>query len=280
MNHLKRAAFLTILASGIAQAHHGQDFLLNYDPGIPGVNRVVGMTAFEWTKQSDGVNEISAEPGFLWGITPTIAIGTTVRIADEGTGSWGYSGVNPMIQFMLPRNGRRWSVGVFAGYLFADSANQPEHSHGEEHIHDPNPGGIDLGPDAPPPEPLVHLHEGGASHSHTGIHRHGEDHFQLRLLFETPLWEDSKFVCNLIGVTPGGGDYAFGYSVGVRQEITHEWSVGLEAIGDFNTNGEHEALAGVYWTPIHECTVRFGAGKGIGSASKDFSLHTGFTWRF
>ena len=276
---MKPFAFILLATTSSALAHHGQDFLINYDPDIPSPNRIVGFSAFEWTRQSDGTNEISTEPGFLWGVAPGVAFGTTVRIADEGTGSWGYSGVNPMIQIMLPKNGRRWSLGLFAGYLFVDSSNQPLHSHGQEHIHDPNPGGIDNGPDAPPPGPIVHLHEDGG-HSHTGIHRHGEDHFQFRILFETPLWKDSKFVTNLISVAPGGGDYAFGYSLGLRQQFTHEWAAGVEAIGDFNTGGEHEALVGVYWTPVHECTVRLGFGKGIGSASKDFSIHSGVTWRF
>lgn len=274
---MKRFVIAFLITAPIAAAHHGQDFLLNYDPDIPGKNRVVGFTAFEWTKQSDGLNEYSSEPGFLWGVAPGIAVGTTVRIADEGTGNWGYSGINPMIQIMLPREGRRWSMGLYAGYLFADSANQLTHSH-EDHIHDPNPGGIDNGPDAPPPGPTVHVHDEG--HSHTGVHRHGEDHFQFRFLFETPLWEDSKFVANLIGVAPGSGDYAFGYSLGLRQQFTHEWAAGLEAIGDFNTGGEHEALVGAYWTPVHECTLRLGFGKGIGSGSKDFSIHSGITWRF
>jgi len=276
---MKRISVLLAVTASTAFAHHGQDFMLNYDPDIPGRNRVVGFSGFEWTKQSDGLNEISVEPGFLLGVNSWLAVGTTVRIADEGTGSWGYSGVNPMIQIMLPTGGRHWELGVFAGYLFADSSNQAEHSH-EEHIHDPNPGGIDLGPDAPPPGPVVHIHEDGHGHSHTGIHRHGEDHFQLRILFATPLWKDSKFVANVIGITPGAGDYAFGYSVGLRQQFTHEWAAGIEAIGDFKTGGEHEAMVGAYWTPDHHCTLRLGFGKGIGQASKDFSIHGGITWRF
>lgn len=277
---MKRSLLLLFSSVAPALAHHGQDFLLNYDPDIPGKNRVVGYSAFEWTRESDGSDEISTEPGFLWGINSWIAAGTTVRIADDGAG-WGYSGINPMIQIMLPQQGRRWQAGVFAGYLFADSANQPEHSHGEEHIHDPNPGGIDNGPDAPPPGPIVHIHEDGEhGHSHTGIHRHGEDHFQLRLLLQAPLWTDSRFVANLIGVTSRGGDYAFGYSVGLRQQFTEEWAIGVEGIGDFNTNGSHEALLGAYWTPIHECTIRLGGGMGIGTGSKDFSIHSGITWRF
>lgn len=276
----QRLCLLFIAATASATAHHGQDFLLNHDPEIPGKNRVVASSSFEWTRQSDGTDEISAEPGFLWGIAPGIALGTTVRIADEGTGSWGYSGINPMLQLMLPKDGRRWSLGLSAGYLFADSSNQPAHSHGEEHLHDPNPGGVDPGPDAPPPGPTVHIHDEAGGHSHTGIHRHGEDHFQMRILFETPLWQESKLVANLIGVTSRGGDYAFGYSCGLRQQFTEEWAAGVEAIGDFNTGGEHEALLGVYWTPIHECTLRLGAGKGIGPGSKDFSLHSGITWRF
>ncbi len=270
-----KAAFFLLLSSCSIFAHHGQDFLINYDPGIPAVKRAVAFSAFEWSK-TGGTDEISIEPGFLYGIAPGLAVGTTVRIADEGSGSWGYSGINPMIQYTLPVRSDRWSFGIYAGYLFADGE---AHSHGEVHIHDPNPGGIDLGPDAPSPGPVVHIHEEGG-HSHTGIHRHGEDHFQFRFLVEASLWEDSRLIGNLIGIAGGGGDYAFGYSLGLRRQFSHEWAGGLEAIGDFNTNGDHQVLAGVYWTPIHECTVRLGMGTGIGAGAKDFSLHGGITWRF
>jgi len=276
---MKQIYIPLVLMPSLALAHHGQDFLLNYDSDVPAMKSAVAFSSFEWTKDG-GTNELSFEPGFLLGVAPGFALGTTVRIADEGSGSWGYSGVNPMIQYQIPTGNDRWSFGIFAGYLFAEGETH-QHSEGTVHIHDPNPAGIDLGPDAPPPGPTIHIHEDVESdHTHTGIHRHGEDHFQFRLLFQTQLWDDSKLVGNLIGVAPGDGDYSFGYAIGLRQQLTHEWAVGVEAIGDFNTHGDHEALAGVYWTPIHTCTLRLGAGTGIGSDAKDFSLHSGITWRF
>jgi hypothetical protein len=277
---MKRIIVLLLGTTHFVLAHHGQDFLLNYDTDVPEIKRAVAFSAFEWSREGD-TDEISFEPGFLVGVVPGFALGTTVRVADEGSGSWDYSGVNPMIQYQFPTRGDRWSFGIFAGYLFADGETH-HHSETTVHIHDPNPGGIDLGPDAPPAGPVTHIHEESESdeHSHTGIHRHDEDHFQLRLLFQARLWKDSKWVGNLICVTPGGGDYAFGYSTGLRQQLSHEWAVGVESIGDFNTQGDHEVLAGVYWTPVHSCTVRLGAGTGIGSESKDFAIHSGITWRF
>jgi len=272
---MKRSLLILISSANLAMAHHGLDFFLNYDPEVPPEKRAVAFSAFEWSKDG-GTDEISVEPGFLFGIAPGLAVGTTVRIADEGSGSWGYSGMNPMLQYILPVESDRWQFGIFAGYLFADGEI---HDHGSVHIHDPNPGGIDLGPDAPPPGPSEHIHTGGG-HAHTGIHRHGEDHFQLRLLFQTTPWKNCKLVGNLISVAPGGGDYAFGYSIGLRQQLTHEWAVGLETIGDFNTQGDHEVLAGVYWTPVHSCSIRLGVGSGFGPDSKDVSLHSGITWRF
>ena len=275
---MKTLIALLAISPAVALAHHGQDFLLNYDPEVPEVRHAVAFSAFEWSKQG-GDDELSVEPGFMAGIAPGLAIGSTVRFADDGE-DWAYSGVNPMIQYLLPIDSERWSFGVYAGYLFAEES---DHAHGGTvHIHNPNPGGIDQGPDAPSGGgTTTHIHGGsGHGHTHSGIHRHGEDHFQLRLLAEARPWKDGRVIGNLIGIAAGGGDYAFGYSLGVRQQLTRAWAVGLEAIGDFNTHGEHEVVAGVYWTPVHACTLRLGAGTGIGAKGKDFALHTGVTVRF
>lgn len=273
---MKTLSVTLAFVPSIVFAHHGQDFLLNYDPGVPEARQAVAFSAFEWSKEGSE-DELSFEPGFLTGIAPGLAFGSTVRFADDGEG-WGYSGVNPMLQYLLPIESKRWRMGVYAGYLFAEESG---HSHGAGHVHNTNPGGIDQGPDAPPGGgSSVHVHGAGEGHSHSGIHRHGEDHFQLRLMMETRLGERSRLVGNLIGIAADGGDYAFGYSLGWRQDITHEWAAGLEAIGNFNVHGEHEVVAGIYWTPVHACTIRLGAGTGIGSRGTDFSLHSGVTWRF
>lgn len=273
-----RTILALLLASPtLALAHHGQDFLLNYDPEVPAMKHATAFGAFEWSKTGD-TDEVSVEPGFLAGIAPGLALGSTIRYADDGEG-WGYSGVNPMLQYLLPIDSERFFFGVYAGYLFAEGGGHPHG--GTVHVHNPNPGGVDQGPDAPPGGGTSHhVHGAGEEHTHNGIHRHGEDHFQLRLLFQANVTDDIRVIANLIGVAPGSGEYDFGYSLGVRRQFTHRWAAGLEAIGDFNTHGEHEVVAGLYWTPVHACTVRLGVGTGIGSEGKDFSLHSGLTWRF
>lgn len=282
---MKCTALFLLFSAASALAHHGQDFLVNYDPKIPAPWSASVFSAFEWSRE-EADEETSFEPGFLIGVAPNISLGTTLRIENDADDDWRYAGVNPMVQIRLPLDKSPVSIGFFAGYLFADPAPEHSHTHDTLHIHEPDPGGVDPGPDGPPPgSGTVHYHDDGGhshSHAHTGIHRHGEDHFQFRVLLETQLWKDSRLVGNLIGIAAGGGDYAFGYSIGLRQQISHDWAVGLEGIGDFETGGEHEALAGVYWSPVHTCTIRLGAGAGIGSGSGsgDFSLHSGVTWRF
>jgi len=80
----------------------------------------------------------------------------------------------------------------------------------------------------------------------------------------------------------GGGrdDTDFGYAVAIRQDLSHKLAAGVEVIGDLDTHGIHEAIAGLFYSPIHEVSLRLGAGTGFGPGSADFSLHGGLTWRF
>jgi hypothetical protein len=57
-------------------------------------------------------------------------------------------------------------------------------------------------------------------------------------------------------------------------------AVGLEAIGDLDAHASHEAIAGIFYSPLHDVTARFGLGTGFGPGSVDLSLHGGLTWRF
>ena len=275
-----RLLILLLLLPSAARAHHGQDFLVTLDAGVPRPGHFTAFASFEWSKSGD-TDELSLEPGFMAGLLPGLALGTSFRLADEGPGGWDYTAVDPQLQWTLPTGDLPVSFAFSAGYAFADGSAAHGHA-GAVHQHVDDGGGIDPGPDGPPPGAdtggHVHLHDHG--HSHGGIHRHGEDHFHFRFIADTNLGESTRLVLNLIGVAPGSGEVDFGYSFGIRQRLSHDWAVGLENIGDFNRHGENELIAGLYWTPVHDCTVRLGLGAGIGAASTDFSVRSGITWRF
>jgi hypothetical protein len=57
-------------------------------------------------------------------------------------------------------------------------------------------------------------------------------------------------------------------------------AVGLEAIGDLDAHASHEAIAGIFYSPRHDVTLRLGVGTGFGPGATDISLHGGVTWRF
>jgi len=271
-----------LILTAVARAHHGQDFLVTLDANVPEPWHASTFTSFEWSKRGD-TDELSLEPGFMAGVLPGLALGTTVRLADEGSGGWDYSSVDPQIQWTLPSGDLPVSFAIRAGYVFAEASAEHEHGSSTAPHQHPGSGGVDPGPDGPGPGDggeHVHGHEHAESHSHGGIHRHGEDHFHLRFIADTTIAKDTRLVVNLIGVAPGSGEVDFGYAIGIRRQITHAWAAGLENIGDFNRHGENEVIAGVYWTPVHACTVRLGVGSGIGPASSDFSVRSGITWRF
>ena len=119
-----------------------------------------------------------------------------------------------------------------------------------------------------------------ADHAHTGIHRHGENGFQARLIVETDLTASDKLLFNLIHLTPESGKPAWGYAAGLRHSFNHEWAVGVEAIGDFGDANEHEMVLGGYFSPNHHATFKLGVGFGLTDVSPDFSLRTGFVIRF
>ncbi|MFZ4763867.1 MAG: hypothetical protein ACOYMN_02845 [Roseimicrobium sp.] len=116
-------------------------------------------------------------------------------------------------------------------------------------------------------------------HEHKGIHNHVANLWSGRLVIEADLGK-TKAILNLIGISPEGLAPAWGYAAGVRHQLTHEFGLGVEAIGDFVKDGMHEVTLGCYVNPNHTLTLKLGAGFGLTQASADFSLKTGVVWRF
>jgi hypothetical protein len=119
--------------------------------------------------------------------------------------------------------------------------------------------------------------EGG--HSHGGIHNHDANQWVGRLIVEADLGA-TKLLLNLIGNWPEGDSANFGYAVGVRHAFTHRYAAGVEAIGDFEDEGQHEILLGGYVSPNHSVTMKLGVGFGLTEASPDVTVRTGVVWRF
>lgn len=284
MNHRPIITIFCALAalSLSAQAHHGRDFLVVEDYTLPAPWSGNLFTNFDWERRS-GDDEFALEGGFFLGVAPRVGVETTVGFLDEGDG-WEYGSVDPalFVQLTPPTSSFPIRVSVSAGYQFGglddddsgldadeeaghghDDDDHGDHDHElEEHDHDSD------------------AEEDGHDHEHLGIHRHGENYFHSRLILETDFTPSLKGAFNLIAVVPDSGGAAWGYSAGLRYSFNHAVAAGLEAIGDFQSHGEHELILGTYFSPVHSVSLKLGAGFGLTEESPDFALHTGLIWRF
>lgn len=282
-SRLLRWAFVIsffFIFSSVTFAHHGRDFILVQDSAIPSPFKGVAIAGYEWQRDGD-TDSFSTEPGFFVGLAPALAFGLSAGFSDE-SGDWNYTGITPQLVLSLlrPTGPTNFRAGLWAGYEFAEEQDD-SHSHGVG-AHSHNPGS---GPDAGGPVP-PHSHGGTGhdhgSHSHGGIHRHGESGFYSRLILETDITEDTRAVVNIVSFVSGnGGGPGFGYAVGVRHEFNHDLSMGVETIGDFRSYGSsHEVLLTTMIGLPKHLSLRLGVGGGITKSSPDFTLHTSFLWRF
>ena len=251
-----------------AQAHHGRDFLVVQDYSLPSPLAGNIVTNFSW-ENGDSDDEFRLEPGFIVGLAPRLALETSVSFQDEGSG-WDYSSVDPALHIQLtdPASDFPIKIGLSAGYQFGNvAAEEHHHEHAEDGHHE---GGEHESADE----------ADGAGHEHGGIHRHGEDLFHARLVLETDFTERLKGVVNIVGVVPDKGSAAWGYAAGLRYAFNHEIGIGAEAIGDFGDGNEEEIVAAAYLTPVHQVSVKLGAGFGLTEETPDFSLHAGLVFRW
>lgn len=272
-------AILTFTAwagmAACALAHHGQDFLLLEDHHLPAPGQGHLMTNFEWEKYPNA-DEFGLSPGILFGILPQVALGVDVHFRDESDG-WNYTNVMPSAHFQItpPDLDFPIKVGLSIGYQFADGAagdeEEPRNDHAEDdHEHGDHNAGDDH----------EHQAEEGHSHSHSGsIHNHDNDLLASRLIIESD-FGNTKILFNLLSLVEDGGDAAWGYAAGVRQKVCDQLALGVEAMGDFESDGWHELVGGIYYEPVHSLTLKLGAGFGLTEESPDFILHSGLVWRF
>ncbi len=271
---LSACLFFTWL--GPAQGHHGRDFILVQDSAIPSRFGGVALAGLEFSREGSA-NEFSTEPGFFIGLAPALAFGLNVGFSDEGEG-WRYKGITPqwVLSLPVPPGSFNFRAGLWTAYEFAQGGGHA-HGHGSVHVHDPG-----TGPDAPPP--ILHDHgSGGHSHgAHGGIHRHGESGWHSRLILEADVASRTRLVLNLVSFVSGEGNGpGWGYAAGLRHEVNHDFSVGVEATGDFEERNSAQQILLTSMVGLPSGFVlRIGLGAGLTPSAPDFTLHTGLLWRF
>lgn len=256
------ALALACFTSTPAHAHHGLDFLTVQSYEIPSPLSAYLFTDFEW-ERTDGDDAFGLEPGVLFGLFPRTALEIQTRFGQEAGGDWRYQSVTPslLLQLTDPESKCPFRVAISAGYEFADELDAPDgHHHHEEAGH--------------------HEHEHDeAEDEHGGGHHHGADGFEGRVIleYETGSWLIST---NFTADTDEESDAVFGYAAGVRYNVCEGFAAGVEAQGDFESEGAHELIAGLYFEPAHSAVIKIGAGFGLTEHSPDFALRTGLVWRF
>jgi len=121
--HHLLAAPVIALTTSLAQAHHGQEFLVVQDAAVPTLWSGTVFGSAEWSRDGSD-DELSQEPGFLLGIAPRVALGTTMGFSGTEN-DWAYESVSPFLQVQLTPPESRFRVAVVAGYHFADGSSAP-----------------------------------------------------------------------------------------------------------------------------------------------------------
>ena len=292
---MKHFLIITLLLVQSASAHHGQDFFVNLDARVPTLGSFTTFASASYVRDDFGGEETSLEPGFLVGTGLGTSIGLTAEWSNSDESPFKYSAITPLFQWSIAIPDSNFRLGFAASYNISDSsslASSATTAAGHTHAAATsisvtpssslsfNPDAPAFNPDAPPSGGTGHDHGTHNHSSHSGIHRHGEDFLASRLIVEWQANESTRAVANLIVVSGGWSDIDFGYSLGLRHDFNHHWAAGIEAIGDLNSNGEHEVVAGAWLNPRHDLNFRLGLGTGIGGNSPELAVYSGLTWRF
>ena len=249
-------------------AHHGSEFITLHDYDIGHAGDGNAQFNFEWESEDDH-DELSVEPSIFYSPISRLGIGAALRFEDDDESDWEYSSVTPFAQVQLTDPHSDWwlDIGLSFGYQFADgqaeAESDDEHGHGEEE-HGHGHG---------------HGEEEESGHGHSGIHNHDVDQWLARLILETEIGK-TKVTGNVISTYPEGDDANWGYGIGVRHPVGERLALGVEAIGDFESDGEHEVVGSVHYSLSARATARIGVGFGLTDESPDFSLQTGLVWKF
>jgi hypothetical protein len=224
----------------IAHAHHGQSFIVVEDTQCACCENFVFLSNFEWEKGAEG-SESGLSPMVLFGLTKRLSFSVEADFRDEVESDWAYSSVTPSLHVLLTPPDCSFPIRL----------------------------GLSAGYQFGTGEDF----EDGPS-----IHAHGVDAFVGRFIMEGNLTDDLTAVVNILNVA--GPGTAWGYAAGLRQKLCAQVSVGIEAIGDFKNQGWEEMVGAVYYQPVSGLTLKLGAGFGLNDETPDFTLRTGFVWRF
>lgn len=86
------------------------------------------------------------------------------------------------------------------------------------------------------------------------------------------------FGTNLNYEKPEGARRKWGYAAGIKRELRHHLSVGLEVAGSFEKEKSGEVVAGVFFELTHDLQINAGVGAGFNNGV-DLTVKTALIWR-
>lgn len=224
--------------------------------------------------------EIATDRGHPSGQSSSVATGGSGKrsksssAASTGSGSSGKLIVNGASKKTVPANPKvqRHNVGGGGPDAPTGGGGGTDHNHPVGGSAAPQTTTVQSEPEPVPVAPVESFYQ--------GIHRHGEEGLHARLIIDADLGSSDKIVANVINFTPRYGPPAWGYALGYRHSFHHDLAASLEAVGDFDGRGSHEALVAAHYSLTHHLTLKLGVGVGLTESSPDASVHAGVVWRF
>jgi hypothetical protein len=127
--------------------------------------------------------------------------------------------------------------------------------------------------------------EGADGQSHGGVHQHGVEGLRVRFIAEAELTPALTVYTNLVNFTPRDAAAldAWGYGVGARYALHHDFGLSAEIVGDLTaegTGGSHQAFLSAGYSPVHQVMVKLGVGLGLTHESPGPFIGGGLVWRF
>jgi len=108
---------LPALVPGIAQAHHGLDFLVVQTAHLPVTGTAYAIARVDYLAEEE--DEMEFEPAVLFGATDWLALELHAHVEKPGGDSAHFESIAPAAHFRLTPRGNKISFGVSLEYEFA-----------------------------------------------------------------------------------------------------------------------------------------------------------------
>ncbi|MFN0066483.1 MAG: hypothetical protein ACKVYV_02505 [Limisphaerales bacterium] len=220
----------------------GVDFFLCDPARVPENLETLSLTSFRW-ERFGADSEFELQTGIVHPFHKRIAFDGYFSAGDDGDG-WHAETIVPglLLDLTPDLEASRFRLGIFTAYKFAFQDD----------------------------EDATYL---------SATQFDARDQWESRFIVETDLTKKLRLVGNVLNVVYEGR-VAWGYAAGARYLLQEELSLGVEAIGDFDSDGRQQVFGTAAYEPVEDVVVRLALGAGLSERAPDFALVAAFTFGF